>query len=68
MEANNDAQQKTTKFEKVAHAYASRKGIAPNAFRFLLDGKRLSPQESPDGRGLEDNDNIDVVYEQTGGF
>jgi hypothetical protein len=59
--------QKTTKFEKIQHAYASRKGMTVAAFRFVLDGNRISANESPASLDLNDGDVIDVLFEQTGG-
>jgi len=35
--------------------------------RFMLDGKRVDLSASPASLDLEDGDNVDVVFEQTGG-
>ena len=48
-------------------AYSQRKGITTQAFRFLLDGKRVNPVDTPGALGLLDGDVVDVVLEQTGG-
>lgn len=36
-----------TKMEKIFSAYAQRKGVPPNALRFLLDGTRISGDQTP---------------------
>jgi small ubiquitin-related modifier len=33
--------------EKIFSAYAQRKGVPPNALRFLLDGTRISGDQTP---------------------
>lgn len=59
---------KTTKMQKVFDAYASRKGVAKNAMRFLVDGERIEEDATPESLDLEDQDQIDCLLEQTGGF
>ena len=59
---------KTTKMEKVFAAYAQRKGVDKAAMRFLLDGSRLAGDETPKSLELEDQDQIDAMLEQVGGF
>ena len=56
-----------TKMSKIFDAYASRKGVASNAIRFLLDGARIQPDQTPKMLELEDEDQIDVALEQVGG-
>ena len=56
----------TTKMAKVFAAYASRKGVHANALRFLLDGERLREEETPAMYNMEEQDQIDVLLEQTG--
>ncbi|CAM9689934.1 unnamed protein product [Chrysoparadoxa australica] len=58
---------KVTRMEKVFATYASRKGVSKEALRFLLDGDRINPEQTPDELGLEDQDMIDCVLEQVGG-
>mmetsp|Transcript_54425 Transcript_54425/g.108037 ORF Transcript_54425/g.108037 Transcript_54425/m.108037 type:complete len:84 (-) Transcript_54425:509-760(-) len=38
---------KSTRMEKVFTTYAQRKGVAVNALRFLIDGERINPSQSP---------------------
>ena len=56
-----------TKMSKVFNAYAKRKGVAGGALRFLLDGQRINPEQTPGDLELEDQDQIDCVLEQQGG-
>ena len=58
---------KTTKMSKVFDAYASRKGQARPSLRFMLDGRRVTDEQTPGELGLEDGDQLDAVMEQTGG-
>lgn len=59
---------KTTKMSKVFGAYATRKGVESNSLRFLLDGERIADDQTPKTLELEDQDQIDCVLEQLGGF
>lgn len=52
---------------KVFATYAAKKGVQPNAVRFLLDGERIENDSTPKMLELEDQDQIDCVLEQTGG-
>jgi len=58
---------KSTKMSKVFSAYAQRKGVEPASLRFLLDGERIGPDETPKMLELEDEDQIDCVLAQVGG-
>jgi small ubiquitin-related modifier len=58
---------KTTKMEKVFNAYAQRKGVQVGSLRFLLDGERVTGEQTPKMLELEDGDQIDAVLEQVGG-
>lgn len=50
--------------EKVFGAYATRRGIAPGSLRFLLDGEKIGPDQTPKMLELEDQDQIDCMLEQ----
>jgi len=52
---------------KVFEAYATRRGIAKQSMRFMIDGARVDESSTPADLDLEDGDQIDVVLEQTGG-
>lgn len=58
---------KTTRMEKVFTTYATRKGVSVSALRFLLDGQRVAPEDTPTSLELEDQDQIDCMLEQQGG-
>jgi small ubiquitin-related modifier len=58
---------RTTKMSKVFETYASRKGVQVASLRFLLDGERIQPDQTPKMLELDDQDQIDCVLEQTGG-
>ena len=57
----------TTKMSKVFGAYAQRKGVQQSSLRFLLDGERINPEDTPKSLELEDQDLIDCLLEQYGG-
>ena len=59
---------KSTKMQKVFDTYATRKGVQATSLRFLLDGERIEPNQTPKMLELEDQDQIDCMLEQTGGF
>lgn len=52
---------------KVFNTYAQRKGVQPNALRFLLDGERINGDNTPKQLELDDQDQIDCMLEQMGG-
>jgi small ubiquitin-related modifier len=39
-----------------------------NAVRFMFDGTRLEEQKTPGDYGMEDQDVIDVMSSQVGGY
>ena len=57
----------STKFSKVFDAYCQRKALQPNAVRFLMDGERLRPDQTPEEMDMEDGDCIDAMMEPVGG-
>lgn len=59
---------KTTKMQKVFDTYAQRKGVQSSSLRFLLDGDKIGPDQTPKMLELDDQDQIDCMLEQTGGF
>lgn len=59
---------KTTKMSKIFDAYASRKGVTASTLRFLYDGERVLPDNTPKMLELEDNDQIDVMLDMVGGY
>lgn len=59
---------KTTPMRKLMEAYCSRQAVSMSAIRFLYDGERVQPDSTPDKMGMEDDEIIDAVLQQTGGF
>ena len=59
---------KTTKLSKMMEAFAKRRGVPPSSLRFQLDGERIKGEDTPKMLELEDNDQIDVMLEATGGY
>lgn len=59
---------KSTKMSKVMDTYAKRKGVDIRSLRFLLDGERINPDDTPKTLELDDQDQIDCMLEQTGGW
>ena len=47
--------------------YASRKGVDSTTLRFLVDGERVQPDDTPGSLDLDDQDQIDCMLEQSGG-
>ena len=55
---------RTTKLQKVFEEYARRKGVKVTPqLRFLLDGCRMLPDQTPVDLEMEDHDEIDVMTE-----
>ena len=50
----------TTKLQRLFDTYALHKGIGSGSLRFLLDGKRLNGDQTPEDVDVEDGDQIDV--------
>ena len=59
---------KGTQLKKLMDAYCSRNGVNPSTVRFLFDGQRIQETNTPNDLHLEDNDQIDAMVEQTGGW
>ncbi|CAO3651319.1 unnamed protein product [Cunninghamella echinulata] len=49
-------------------AYCDRQGKSSGFVRFLYDGGRLLPTNTPEELDMEDGDSIDVMIEQIGGY
>jgi len=58
---------KTTQFAKVMNAYCKKVGSDMDSVRFLFDGQRLKPDQTPADLEMEDEDEIDAMVSQTGG-
>lgn len=60
-------QKMTNTFEKLFKTAADRFGLDLRQVRFLHEGTRLRPEETPEMTGLADEDVIDIQVQQTGG-
>jgi small ubiquitin-related modifier len=58
---------KSTQLKKLMDAYCTRVGADPKSIRFMFDGRRIEPQETPEDLGMEDDDEIDAMISQVGG-
>ena len=58
---------RSIKFEKIFAAYATKKGTAPEGYKFSRDGEPVMKDDTPESLGLEENDQIDAMVQQTGG-
>jgi small ubiquitin-related modifier len=59
---------KTTNLKKLMDAYCKRQGLNPATVRFTFDGNRISGNETAEQLEMEDQDVIDAMVEQTGGY
>jgi len=57
----------TTQLGKVMAAFCKKVGQEKDNVRFLFDGERLRAEQTPAELGMEDEDEIDAMVEQTGG-
>jgi small ubiquitin-related modifier len=58
---------RTTLFRKVMLAYCRKVGADVDAVRFLFDGVRVQPEQTPNDLEMEDEDEVDAMVAQTGG-
>jgi len=58
---------KNTKLRKLMDAYCKRQGLVNGSVRFSFDGNRVNPETTPDDIGIQSDDIIDAMVEQTGG-
>lgn len=59
---------RTTPLKKLMDAFCKRQGFGADQLRFVFDGNRLVGNETSTSLDMEDNDTIDVLVQQTGGF
>ncbi|KAH6653625.1 ubiquitin-related domain-containing protein [Truncatella angustata] len=59
---------KSTPLDNVMQAFCGRQGKKVNVVRFLFEGQRVQPTDSPDSLGMVDGDSLSVHQEQVGGF
>lgn len=59
---------RTTPLRRLMDAFAKRQGREMDSLRFLYDGLRIQPDQTPDDLDMEDNDIIEAHREQIGGY
>ncbi|RKP29456.1 ubiquitin-like protein [Metschnikowia bicuspidata] len=58
---------KTTPMKRLMEAFCTRQGKTLESLRFLMDGTRVEPDNTPGELDLEDGDVIEAHREQVGG-
>ncbi|KAG7119236.1 Ubiquitin-like protein pmt3/smt3 like [Verticillium longisporum] len=58
---------KSTKLEKLMNAFCDRQGKAFNTVRFVFEGQRVQPTDTPSALEMADGDTLEVYQEQVGG-
>lgn len=58
---------RTTPMKRLMEAFCKRQGKAMESLRFLIDGARVTPDNTPEDLELEDGDVIEAHREQVGG-
>ncbi|TLS26104.1 hypothetical protein PpBr36_05231 [Pyricularia pennisetigena] len=58
---------RSTKLEKLMNAFCDRQGKSLSQVRFLFDGQRVQPTDTPDTLEMADGDTLEVHQEQVGG-
>lgn len=48
-------------------AYAGKMGVEASSLRFMFDGERITAEGTPELLEMEDEDQIQVTSQQTGG-
>lgn len=59
---------RVTQLKKLMDAYCKKQGVPRNSVRFLFDGSPILEDKTPDDMGMENDDIIDAMVEQTGGW
>ncbi|KKA22437.1 Ubiquitin-like modifier SUMO [Rasamsonia emersonii CBS 393.64] len=58
---------RTTQLKKLMDAFCERQGKQPSTVRFLFDGTRVRPEDTPETLDMADGDTLEVHQEQIGG-
>ncbi|XP_071950663.1 small ubiquitin-related modifier 2-like [Antedon mediterranea] len=58
---------KTTPLKKLMNTFAERQGLNINSIRFMFEGSRINNNDTPASLEMEEDDQIEVYTEQTGG-
>ncbi|KAL4894003.1 ubiquitin-related domain-containing protein [Aspergillus ambiguus] len=58
---------RSTQLSKLMNAFCERQGKQMSTVRFLFDGTRVRPEDTPDTLDMQDGDTLEVHQEQIGG-
>ncbi|KAH6689229.1 ubiquitin-related domain-containing protein [Plectosphaerella plurivora] len=58
---------RSTKLEKLMNAFCERQGKSSATVRFVFEGQRVQPTDTPDALEMADGDTLEVYQEQVGG-
>ena len=58
----------TTPFRKIISAFCTKTGLSSSNVRLMFEGESITGNMTPKELELEDNDVIDVLSQQTGGY
>ncbi|KAK3725162.1 SUMO protein smt3 [Vermiconidia calcicola] len=58
---------RSTQLKKLMDAFCERQGKTFQSCRFLFDGQRVNPTDSPELLDMQDGDTLEVHQEQIGG-
>lgn len=58
---------KVTQLKRLMEAFCKRQGRAANSLRFLYDGQRVEPDDTPESLDMDEGDVIEAHREQVGG-
>ena len=58
---------RSTKLEKLMNAFCDRQGKSLATVRFVFEGQRVQPTDTPDALEMADGDTLEVYQEQVGG-
>ncbi|TGZ83576.1 ubiquitin-like protein [Ascodesmis nigricans] len=58
---------RSTQLKKLMDAFCERQGKSTSSVRFLFDGTRVQPGDTPDSLDMQDGDTLEVHQEQIGG-
>jgi len=56
----------STPLQNLMSAFCNRNGVALNSVRFLFDGNRVNPNQTPEDLEMLNGDTIDVMLQQMG--
>lgn len=58
---------KVTQLKRLMEAFCKRQGRQPNSLRFLYEGQRVEPEDTPESLDMDEGDVIEAHREQVGG-